>query len=188
MARAPRNKPAGRARNARQSPKNSTGSSPAHKFFIYKVGILRRALDRYSGPGLVKRSGLTVAEWRVLTHLYEAPATALELRMQGHADKAEISRACAGLVAKGYVRADIDPNDRRSAMLAITARGTKLHDAIVPLRQALQDELEAWLSPREIVEFHRILDKLTLHLSSRIRVPAKSGHEEPEASAPIRRR
>ena len=127
---------------------------------------MRRALDRYSGPGLVKRSGLTVAEWRVLTHLYEAPATALELRMQGHADKAEISRACAGLIAKGYVRADVDPDDRRSAVLAITARGTKLHDAIVPLRQALQDELEAWLSPREIVEFHRILDKLTLRLSA----------------------
>ena len=187
MRQALRIKPAARTRTVRQSPNAATRTSPAHKFFIYKVGILRRALDRYSGPGLVKRSGLTVAEWRVLTHLYEAPATALELRMQGYADKAEISRACAGLVAKGYVRADVDPNDRRSAVLAITARGTKLHDAIVPLRQELQDELEAWLSPREIVEFHRILDKLTLRLSSKIRAPAKSGRGEVEASPSIKR-
>src|ERR1700751_1543066 len=99
MRQALRNRAAARTRDVRQSPKAAPRTSPAHKFFIYKVGILRRALDRYSGPGLVKRSGLTVAEWRVLTHLYEAPATALELRMQGHADKAEISRACAGLVA-----------------------------------------------------------------------------------------
>ena len=105
MSQAERSKQLARGQNARKSRPASTRTSPAHKFFIYKVGILRRALDRYSGPGLVKRSGLTVAEWRVLTHLYEAPATALELRMQGHADKAEISRASAGLVAKGYVRA-----------------------------------------------------------------------------------
>ena len=187
MSQAQRSKRPARARNTRQAGTAATRSSPAHKFFIYKVGILRRALDRYSGPGLVKRSGLTVAEWRVLTHLYEAPATALELRMQGHADKAEISRACAGLVAKGYVRAEVDPSDRRSAVLAITARGTKLHDAIVPLRQELQDELEAWLSPREIVEFHRILDKLTSRLSGKIRAPAKSGRGETEASPSIKR-
>jgi DNA-binding MarR family transcriptional regulator len=187
MSRLQRSKQLTRARNARQSPAPATRTSPAHKFFIYKVGILRRALDRYSGPGLVKRSGLTVAEWRVLTHLYEAPATALELRMQGHADKAEISRACAGLVAKGFVRADVDPNDRRSAVLAITTRGIKLHDAIIPLRQALQDELEAWLSPREIVEFHRILDKLTLRLAGRIRAPAKSRRGDVETSPLLKR-
>jgi DNA-binding MarR family transcriptional regulator len=168
MNRALRSKKPARRRHARRS------ASPAHKFFIYKVGILRRALDRYSGPGLVKRSGLTVAEWRVLTHLYEAPATALELRMQGHADKAEISRASAGLVLKGYARADVDPNDRRSIVLAITPRGTKLHDAIIPMRQALQDELEEWLSPREIAEFHRTLDKLTSALSDKMRPAAKT--------------
>jgi DNA-binding MarR family transcriptional regulator len=187
MSKVQRNKPATRVRNGRQSAATSSRTSPAHKFFIYKVGILRRALDRYSGPGLVKRSGLTVAEWRVLTHLYEAPATALELRMQGHADKAEISRACAGLVAKGFVRADVDPNDRRSAVLAITTRGTKLHDAIIPLRQELQDELEAWLSPRESVEFHRILDKLTLRLSDKMRAPAKPRRSDVETSSHLKR-
>ena len=45
-------------------------SSPAHRFFIYKVGILRRLLDRYSTPALTDQFDLTVAEWRVLTHLY----------------------------------------------------------------------------------------------------------------------
>ncbi len=148
---------------------------------------MRRALDRYSGPGLVKRSGLTVAEWRVLTHLYESPATALELRLQGHADKAEISRACAGLVAKGYARAQVDPNDRRSAVLALTARGEKLHDAIIPLRQALQDELERCLSAREIAGFHRTLDKLISNLSDKMRAQPKSGRGEVEPSPSLRR-
>ncbi len=175
MSRAPRrNKPASRARNARQASAGAARSSAAHKFFIYKIGILRRALDRYSGPGLVKRSGLSVAEWRVLTHLYESPATALELRLRGHADKAEVSRACAGLVAKGYARAQVDPNDRRSAVLAITARGEKLHDAIIPLRQALQDELEGCLSSREVAEFHRTLDKLIAGVSNKMRAQPKS--------------
>jgi DNA-binding MarR family transcriptional regulator len=159
--------PAKRPRRRASSSGTKSGkarTSPAHQSFIYKIGILRRVIDRYSGPALVKQSGLTVAEWRVLTPLYEAPATALQLRLKSHADKAEISRACAGLIAKGFARSEIDPNDRRSSVLAITPRGIKLHNAIIPLRQALQDELEAALSKREVAELRRILDKLTQHL------------------------
>src|SRR5262245_63270531 len=76
--------------------------SPAHHFFIYKVGILRRLLDRYSSPALTDQFDMTVAEWRVLTNLYSAsPTTAWQLCLRVHAAKDEISRACAGLVERG---------------------------------------------------------------------------------------
>ena len=104
-------------------------ASPAHRSFIYKIGILRRLLDRYSGPSLTDQSGLTLAEWRVLTNLYSSsPTTSRQLCLQLHADKAEVSRACAGLIAQGYASRRIDATDRRSALIVITPRGERLHD------------------------------------------------------------
>jgi DNA-binding MarR family transcriptional regulator len=158
--------------------------SPAHRFLIYKVGILRRLLDRYSGPALTDQSGLTVAEWRVLTHLYSwSPITARELCRRVHADKAEISRACAGLVERGYASRRADASDRRSAQLTITPRGERLHDSIIPLRRAQQDALEALLTPRETAELKRLLDKWTAAVAERV-----AGADAPTAVKPSRRR
>ena len=144
-------------------------ASPAHRSFIYKIGILRRLLDRYSGPSLTDQSGLTLAEWRVLTNLYSSsPTTSRQLCLQLHADKAEVSRACAGLIAQGYASRRIDATDRRSALIVITPRGERLHDTIIPQRQALQRQLEAPLSKAEVAELHRILDKLTQFVSREV--------------------
>src|SRR5215475_1618235 len=118
-------------------------ASPTHRFFIYKVGMLRRALDRYATPAITDQFDITLAEWRVLTGLYAtSPATVRDLCDAIQADKAEISRACAGLVRRGLAKRRSHARDARSALVAITARGERQHDAIVPVRQALQDELE----------------------------------------------
>ena len=140
-------------------------SSPAHRFFIYKVGMLRRALDRYSTPAITDQFDLTLAEFRVLTLLYgSSPATVRELCDLLQADKAEVSRAAAGLVKRGLANRRSDTDDARSALISITARGERQHDAIVPLRQALQEKLETALSRSEVTEFHRLLDKLMQHV------------------------
>jgi DNA-binding MarR family transcriptional regulator len=158
-----------KARPAAATVRAADRASPAHRSFIYKIGILRRLLDRYSGPMLADHSGLTLAEWRVLTNLYSvSPTTSRQLCLRLHSDKAEVSRACARLIAQGYASRRIDPGDRRSALIVITPRGERLHDAIVPLRQAVQDELEAPLTRSEVAELHRILDKLMQHVSARI--------------------
>jgi DNA-binding MarR family transcriptional regulator len=161
--------------------------SPAHRSFIYKIGILRRLLDRYSGPALTVQSGLTLAEWRVLTNLYSfSPTTSRQLCLRLHTDKAEVSRASAGLIAAGYARRRDDPGDRRSALIDITARGERLHDRIIPLRQALQRELEAPLTRREIVELHCILDKLMQHFSAKV-ADGPAGARDDQAMRPGRR-
>jgi DNA-binding MarR family transcriptional regulator len=112
----------------------------------------------------------------VLTNLYSSsPTTSRQLCLRLHSDKAEVSRACAGLIAHGYASRRIDPRDRRSALIAITARGKRLHDAIVPLRQAMQQELEVPLSKPEVAELHRILDKLMQFVSTKIAAGSAPG-------------
>jgi len=151
-------------------------ASPAHRSFIYKIGILRRLLDRYSGAQLTVQSGLTLAEWRVLTNLYSfSPSTSRQLCLRLHADKAEVSRACAALIARGYASRRIDPQDRRSALIVITRRGERRHDEIIPLRQTLQRELEALLTKTEVAELHRILDKLMQYVAEKIGVGSADG-------------
>src|SRR5262249_33519103 len=146
-----------------------TRTSPAHHSFIYKIGILRRLLDRYSGPALTQQPGLTLAEWRVLTNLYSSsPTTSRQLCLRLRTDKAEVSRACAGLIKRGYASRRIDPHDRRSALIVITPRGERLHDTMVPLRLALQKELEVPLTKAEVAELHRILDTLMQYVAGLI--------------------
>jgi DNA-binding MarR family transcriptional regulator len=141
-------------------------------------------LDRYSGAALADQSGLTLAEWRVLTNLYSFwPTTSRQLCLRLHTDKAEVSRACAGLIARGYASRRADPKDRRSALIVLTPRGERLHDAIVPLRQALQQELEAPLTRSEVAELHRILDKLMRFVAEKIGA-GPAGAQRPRASKP----
>ena len=181
MGRRPKRKAGSEASGATSA---SERASPAHRSFIYKIGILRRLLDRYSGAALADQSGLTLAEWRVLTNLYSfSPTTSRQLCLRLHTDKAEVSRACAGLIARGYASRRIDPKDRRSALIVLTPRGERLHDAIVPLRQALQRELETPLTRLEVAELHRILEKLMRFVAEKIGA-GTTGARRPRAHAP----
>ena len=177
-----------KARPAAAATRASDRASPAHRTFIYKIGILRRLLDRYSGPLLAGQSGLTLAEWRVLTNLYSlSPTTSRQLCLRLRTDKAEVSRACAGLIDRGYASRHTDPNDRRSALIAISPRGERLHDAVIPLRQALQRQLESALTRSEVAELHRILDKLMLFVSEQTNGgPAASKKHRPRRVAGAR--
>jgi DNA-binding MarR family transcriptional regulator len=160
-----------RTKKRQGSPDTTAGGprlSPAHQSYAYKIGVLRRLLDRYSGGALTEKSGLTVAEWRVLTTLYSSPQiNARQLRLQLHTDKAEVSRACAGLIARGYVSRRVDPADKRSFLIVITRSGERLHDAVVPVRLAFQKELEAALRSAEAAKLHYLLDKLIRYVSAK---------------------
>jgi DNA-binding MarR family transcriptional regulator len=56
--------------------------------------------------------------------------------------------ARADLVKRGLAHRRSDTDDARSTLITITARGERQHDAIVPVRQALQDELETAAEPQ----------------------------------------
>lgn len=138
------------------------------RFITYKIGQLAKLFDRSLMPWLAERYDLSLAEWRALTFLYASgPGTVRELANRLRVDKAEVSRAGAELVRRGYVRRTDDPRDARSAVLEITASGRALHDRILPLRAAVQEELAASLSRHEHDVLLRALDKLMNHMLDR---------------------
>jgi DNA-binding MarR family transcriptional regulator len=162
--------------------------SQALDFVIYKVGILRRLIERYANPPITEGHGLTVAEWRVLTHLFTtSPMTATELSARLWTDKAEVSRASSALIAKSLITSRPDAEDRRSTLLAITKSGEQLHDRILPLRRLLQDELTAVLTARESRMLHMTLDKLIEYLSAQLAAGETAASAKPRATAARKR-
>lgn len=140
----------------------SSGVSPVEHTIDYKVGRLRKALDYFSSGEVSAKYGLTLPEWRVLSHIHTGTSvTASWLCRRLLVDKAEISRACASLVDRGYVSARRNPADARSQLMSLTTAGRSLYARVLPERLQLDEELSAILSPRERSALCQALDKLT---------------------------
>ena len=138
--------------------------------------MLAKLLDRSLMPWLSEQFDLSVAEWRAMTFLYGSPPeTIRELANRMRVDKAEVSRACTELVRRGYVRRGDDPYDARSALFSLTASGRRLHDTILPLRQAFHDEMAAVLTRAERAALFSAVDKLMDHLLVSRAGPGKAG-------------
>jgi DNA-binding MarR family transcriptional regulator len=145
---------------------------PIEQLLDYKIGQLRKLLDRYSSPSVFERFGLSLAEWRMLSHIHAGGSvTAFWLCRRLQADRAEVSRACASLIDRGYVASRPNPADARSSLLELTRSGRGMYRRIMPVRQQLQKELAGNLNAREIAILYRALDKLTKAISDKMLAP-----------------
>ncbi len=75
-------------------------------------------------------------------------------------DKVRVSRAVARLLAHGRVSRRTDPDDRRRAILDLTAEGRAVYAKVVPMVLAVERELLSDLTPEERDSFNQIIRKL----------------------------
>jgi DNA-binding MarR family transcriptional regulator len=180
------------AARKRRTPGRSSEVTSIEQLLDYKIGQLRKLLDRYSSPAVSERFGLSLAEWRMLSHIHVGKSvTAFWLCRRLQADRAEVSRACASLIGRGYVASRPNPADARSALLELTGAGRAMYRRIMPVRLQLQKELAGALEGRELELLYRVLDKLTKAISDKMsyaaataqtgRAPAakRTGHRGP---------
>jgi DNA-binding MarR family transcriptional regulator len=157
----------------------------------YKIGQLRKLLDRYSSPAVAEQFGLSLAEWRMLSHIHAGGSvTAFWLCRRLQADRAEVSRACASLIQRGYVMSKPNPADARSVLLELTRPGQAMYRRIMPVRLQLQRELTEALDRRELAAFYLTLDKLTKVISDKMALsapPAKTGRPVAVPRATVRK-
>lgn len=110
---------------------------------------------------------ITLVQFRVLSQLQERSITLTELAEQRRVTRQAASLHMQGLVERGWVRRVPDPNDRRQAMLEVTAEGlAQLQKAQRSLSDYMARLLEV-LTPAE-------LDALQLVIPALHRVIAKS--------------
>ncbi len=86
--------------------------------------------------------------------------SATEIVEQSSMDKVNVSRAVKGLRRAGYLRRDINGDDRRRAVLRLTDEGVKVYRALVPLVLELEADLLKGLSPEEQETLVRLMEKV----------------------------
>ena len=119
-----------------------------------RLGALLRHLFRYDRGNLlrvIEESGLSMTQTKALLEL-GGHGEVTEPRQVGDLAEAlgvsvpSMSRAVDALVRKKLVTRVEDPDDRRVRRVAITAKGTKLVDTVLIVRQAGMEAFAASLS------------------------------------------
>ncbi|MFV1531501.1 MULTISPECIES: MarR family winged helix-turn-helix transcriptional regulator [unclassified Phaeobacter] len=76
-------------------------------------------------------------------------------------DRATLGKVIDRLEAKGLIRRDISPADRRARVVTLTEAGQSLLNKAMPIVEALQSEILTGLSPAEQVQITTLLTKAT---------------------------
>ena len=172
------------ARAPRES--DDAGAVPLEELLSYQLCILAKLIERTSASELDKAYALGVAEWRVLAQLsVRSPSTVRWIAARMRVDRAEVSRAAAGLIRRRLARREADPRDARSVLFSVTESGRALYRAIMPLRVALHERLLAALTPAEAAVLTAAVGKLIRFLDrdeTVVAAPARQPRPRPRST------
>jgi len=105
-------------------------------FFPYQVRLFYRSVSDSVAKVYTEKFNLTVSEWRIMAVLGSSDMfSASELVARSSLGKVNVSRAIKGLKAAGYARRDIDFEDKRRAVVRLTAEGRRVAAILFPCRQ-----------------------------------------------------
>jgi DNA-binding MarR family transcriptional regulator len=104
---------------------------------------------------------LTLNEWRAMLVLASHPGSAAQ-DVVAHTglDKMTVSRALAGLQRRGRLVRREDPDDKRRALLTLSAAGRRVYQQIGVSGKAREQQLFAALSADDQEQLGRTLDTL----------------------------
>lgn len=130
------------------------------EFLPYRIVVLgdrlsRRLARAYAGEGV------TIPEWRVLAVISQKDRMAArDVVAMTPLDKMAVSRAVVALEEKGLVRRSEHPEDRRVALLALSAEGRAVFNRIARLALDFEKQLVDELSPEERRRLRESLSRL----------------------------
>jgi DNA-binding MarR family transcriptional regulator len=123
------------------------------------AGHLIRRLHQQSTQVFVQRTqaagfDLTPVQFAALEAIHAHPATdqARVAEMIAY-DRATIGGVIERLEQKGWIRRVVSERDRRARELSLTAKGTRVRSALLPIVQDLQDEMLQPLSGADRASF-----------------------------------
>jgi DNA-binding MarR family transcriptional regulator len=120
-----------------------------------RVLLVGKLLDLHVGRLLAQKSGLSVAQWRVVAQLGVMHNLSVrEMARQACVDPAEVSRSVASLEERGFVARHINARDRRSPRFSLTGAGKAHFASFRPHWRRFQNALVSRLTraERELTE------------------------------------
>lgn len=113
------------------------------------------------------RYGISRREWRLIVILSrQGPCSSSELAERARLLPGPTSKAVSQLVAKSLVTRSPVPKDRRHVVIALTARGRDIFDALYPIVQELNERLLSALEPDERTVLENLIGKLEQRVAS----------------------
>lgn len=141
---------------------NARRSIDLDRHLPHRLVTLSNRLEQHAYKVYSRRFGLTFGEWRVLAVVASNPAVTVNRAADLLGlDKGGVSRTIGQLVRRKLMTRRPDVQDRRRAVLALTARGAEVHDEIAPFAVARDKQLLSVLSAAERRDVHAIVDALT---------------------------
>jgi DNA-binding MarR family transcriptional regulator len=122
---------------------------------------LRKAARRVSQiyDSYVEPHGLTITQFGLLAHLSALPGISVSgLAEKLVMDPTTLTRNLRPLEKKGLVKVAIDPSDRRSRALHLTAAGSETFRAAAPAWAKAQRHMEQVLGNADVGVLHKALE------------------------------
>lgn len=120
------------------------------RFLPYRMTVVAERLSAGMAKHYREAFGISVAEWRVLVHIADAGDVSVrEIHERVHLEKSKASRAASRLERSGYLKKEINEQDRRLVILRLTPEGTALMAKLLKVAVAYQAQLEAVLDTQE---------------------------------------
>jgi DNA-binding MarR family transcriptional regulator len=137
------------------------------RLLCHRVTALSKIMNRLAGRYLAAEYGLTIAEWWILCQLDQhSPRTLRWISEATMTDKAQLSRAAASLVDRGYVTRRTDPSDARSILFSITEAGCEISQTSGAARRDVDRQMLGLLPEEDREALCRSLDRITEFLRS----------------------
>lgn len=143
----------------------SAGSAPDQRFRIVNwIGIIDQ-LASTKGNRVLRQHDLPLPQFVMLNHFSHRPdegKTASGIARAMQQLPPAVTKTTQKLLAKGYLREAPSPEDARSKLMFLTARGKAAHGrAIAALLPELAPAFAGW-SPSDLEQFWQYLDRLKI--------------------------
>jgi DNA-binding MarR family transcriptional regulator len=130
--------------------------------------LLTALSNKWSGAAsqlYMKRFGIGIMEWRVLSAAAAAPgARPFDVCQMVGVDKGAVAKAIRALSSRGFLGVEPDQRDGRSKILTLTTEGWRIHNQILTVALKREAILLETLSEGErglLLDFlRRLLDRL----------------------------
>jgi len=133
------------------------------QFLPYQLSITSNAVSALIAERYRKRFALKIPEWRVMAVLGDEAGEGMTQRALTQVtvmDKVAVNRACKVLEDRGLIARAPNAADGRSHIMVLTAQGRSIHQEVLPLALATEQELLADLSLSEERQLRALLGRL----------------------------
>ena len=130
-------------------------------FLPYRLSVASNMVSEAVATAYRTLFGLRIPEWRLVAVLAEDGAMSQQaLCGRTRMDKVTVSRAAIGLVDRGLVAREPNPDDQRSHLLKLSEQGWALYEQIAPKALDLERRIFDGIDPAELERFRAMLERL----------------------------